>query len=113
MFPVACKPFVKTRYEESALAELGIRNPSIYVDDYHFLVKLILGSDFIVLSNWAVDTLQPPGEIVMRSLSAPNGFQHWSWGSVWSSHTPFSAATTAILDAIRGYLKDTSAGEIG
>lgn len=107
-FPVACKPFMKSRYEESGLAELGIRHPSIYVDDYHVLVKLICDSDFIMLSNWAVDTLQPPGEIIRRSLSAPNEFQHWSWGFVSSNHTSFSAAVSVVLDAIRSHIKELS-----
>ncbi|MFJ8019403.1 LysR family transcriptional regulator [Streptomyces sp. NPDC096311] len=108
-FPVACKPFMKSRYEESGLAELGIRHPAIYIDDYHVLVKLIHDSDFIMLSNWAVDTLQPPGEIVTRSLPAPNEFQHWSWGFVSSSHTSFSAAASAVLEAVRDHIKGLSA----
>ncbi|MFC4507762.1 MULTISPECIES: LysR family transcriptional regulator [Streptomyces] len=99
-YPVACESFVKDRIGLETLAELGLRPPSIEIDDYGVLHILARTTDHILVSSWGGTGPHGDDRLVRRRVAFPDHLQAWTWGVVSSNRAPLTAPIRAVVDVL-------------
>ena len=112
-YPTACGTFFREVVSSARLARLGLRLPSVELDDYGMLAALARDTDFIVIAT----TLLPPARPELGLVALPTGIavDDMEWGLVSSEQDMLSGAAsrvaTRIFDQLALYVEASRAPE--